>query len=215
MANRETPTKTTPIYLSGASRPELESRSGFGFMRTPQIKNRPLAGPWAADTGLFSAKGERAFNLDSYLAWLDSQDASTCLFATAPDKICDPVETLRRSAPVFAAIRERGYKPAFVAQDGLEHIADQIPWDDFDVLFIGGSTEWKLGPAAAALVREAKSRGKLVHMGRVNSERRYQYAARIGCDSVDGTFLAFGPEKNLPRLTGWVERARIQGELAA
>jgi hypothetical protein len=40
-------------------------------------------------------------------------------------------------------------------------------------------------------------------MGRVNSGRRWQYAEALGCDTVDGTFLAFGPDENLPRLRSW------------
>ena len=71
------------------------------------------------------------------------------------------------------------------------------------MLFIGGTTEWKLGRHARALVREAKQRGKHVHMGRVNSAKRYRYAEAIGCDSADGTFLTFGPDANLPRLLAW------------
>jgi hypothetical protein len=46
--------------------------------------------------------------------------------------------------------------------------------------------------------------GKGTHMGRVNSNRRLQYAATIGCDSADGTYLAFGPDQNLPRLLWWL-----------
>jgi len=26
----------------------------------------------------------------------------------------------------------------------------------------------------------------------------------IGCDSVDGTFLTYGPERNLSRLLSWI-----------
>jgi hypothetical protein len=69
---------------------------------------------------------------------------------------------------------------------------------------IGGTTSWKLGPAAAALAAQARRRGLWVHMGRVNSLRRLRYAAAIGCQSVDGTFLAFGPDRNLPELLGWL-----------
>jgi EAL domain-containing protein (putative c-di-GMP-specific phosphodiesterase class I) len=76
-------------------------------------------------------------------------------------------------------------------------------WDEIDCLFIGGSTEWKLGPAAAELVAIANSLGKWVHMGRVNSERRYRYAEAIGCDSVDGTYLTYGPDKLLPIVQAW------------
>jgi hypothetical protein len=43
----------------------------------------------------------------------------------------------------------------------------------------------------------------------------YEYATRLGCDSADGTLLAFAPSKKVPRLTGWVQRAAMRGELAA
>ncbi len=98
-------------------------------------------------------------------------------------------------------IRALGYRVAFVAQDGQESLP--VPWDEFDALFIGGSTEWKLGPHAREIAAEAKRRGKWLHMGRVNSERRFKYAAAIGCDSADGTYLTFGPDVNLPKLLSW------------
>jgi hypothetical protein len=79
-----------------------------------------------------------------------------------------------------------------------------VPWDEFDALFIGGSTEFKLGPVARPYAARRSARGKWLHMGRVNSERRFAYARAIGCDSVDGTFLTFGPETNLPRLLTWL-----------
>ena len=74
-----------------------------------------------------------------------------------------------------------------------------MPWDDFDALFIGGTTDWKLGDGAAQLVREAKRRGKWVHMGRVNSLRRMIYAESIGCDSADGTMLKYNPSAPVHR----------------
>ena len=79
-----------------------------------------------------------------------------------------------------------------------------VPWDDFDVLFIGGSTAWKLGSHMRRLATVANRRGMYLHMGRVNSLRRYRYAEAIGCDSVDGTYLTFGPNINLPRLLWWL-----------
>lgn len=48
----------------------------------------------------------------------------------------------------------------------------------FDVLFLGGSTAWKLGSAARRLTTEAKARGKQVHMGRVNSLKRLMLRGR-------------------------------------
>jgi hypothetical protein len=95
-----------------------------------------------------------------------------------------------------------GLPVAMVAQDGLERF--DVPWPWFDVLFLGGSTGWKLGPHARALAAEATARGKLVHMGRVNSLRRLRYAAEIGCTSADGTFISFGPDRRLPEALGWL-----------
>lgn len=174
----------------------------LGYIDTPAQGNRRLTGvTWCADNGCFSNgyPGDAA-----WYAWLDANAASTgsCLFATAPDVVGDAAATLTRSLPWLPRIRALGYPAAFVAQDGLENLV--TPWDEFDVLFIGGSTDWKLSHHARALVREAKHRGKHAHMGRVNSRRRIRYAHAIDCDSVDGTFLAFGPDVNLPKILRWM-----------
>lgn len=129
-------------------------------------------------------------------------DTSHCLFAAAPDVLGDAAATLKRSAYMLPWIRYIGVPAALVAQDGLEDL--DVPWDEFDVLFLGGSTGWKLGPAAAWLAGEAKARGKRVHMGRVNSLQRLWHAVSIGCDSCDGTYLAFAPDANLDRLLPWL-----------
>jgi EAL domain-containing protein (putative c-di-GMP-specific phosphodiesterase class I) len=88
-----------------------------------------------------------------------------------------------------------------------------LPWTQFDVLFVGGTTEWKLGLEARGLVAEAKRRGKHVHMGRVNSEKRLRYAAAIGCDSADGTCLTRGPDVNLPKVLAWLRAVNEQPPL--
>lgn len=175
------------------------------MINTPMQGNAiPEGSAWCADNGCF---GKGFPGEDAWLAWLDSftpEQRARCLFATAPDVVADAAGTLERSRPWLPKIRELGYPAAFVAQDGLENMP--VPWDEFDALFIGGSTEWKLGPHAARLAREAKARGKWVHCGRVNSERRLRYCAAIGCDSVDGTYLVFGPDQNLPKLKRWLDR---------
>jgi len=175
-----------------------------------------------------------------YLRWLGKMlpVASRCRFATAPDVVGDAAATLQRSAPFLPVIRALGYAVAFVAQNGLE--VSPAPWGAFDVLFIGGLPEcppcgyvrpltekkrkrcphcgrlladWKLGPQARELAREAKRRGIWVHMGRVNSGKRLRYADHIGCDSADGTYIRFGPDTNLPKLRGWVRSVNDQGVL--
>lgn len=200
------------MYLSGAVRAELEGRRpDLGFMVTPEMGNAVdlTASTWAADNGCFTHP-ER-FDLERYLGWLAARPPHTCLFATAPDVVGDAKATLERSAPVLPRLRALGYRAALVAQDGLEALP--VPWDSFDVLFIGGSTAWKLSDAALELVREAKRRGKWVHVGRVNSYRRLRLFTDAGADSADGTFLAFGPSANLPRLEAWLNRLQSQPSL--
>lgn len=203
------------IYLSGAVRPELLTIPNTGFMLTPNMGNRPdlSVTPWGADTGCFSAA--QSYRHGRYITWLEETMAvyrSTCLFVTAPDVVGDAAATWARSAPLLPLIRALGYPAALVAQDGIERMT--IAYDAFDVLFIGGTTAWKLSAFVRdVLVPEALAQGKEPHMGRVNSETRLRYARDIGCRSADGTFLAFGPDKNLPRVRRWMTGLRLQRSL--
>ncbi len=189
------------------------TRGELGMMSTPAQPNRIEPGwYWAADNGCFG----KGYPGDvEYLRWLAERQplAGMCQFATAPDVVGDAKATLKRSAPFMPVIRALGFPVALVGQDGLERLP--VPWDAFSVFFIGGSTEWKLSPQAAGLAAEAKARGKWVHMGRVNSRKRLRYAEAIGCDSADGTFLAFGPDVNLPQLLGWLGELGSQSALEA
>lgn len=148
---------------------------------------------------------------ERFLAFLGTfaHRAADCLFAVAPDVVGDARATLARSLPMLPRMRQLGFMTAFVAQDGLEDMVSEIPWDLFDVLFVGGSTDWKMGPAAARLVALAKAHGKLVHFGRVNSHKRMKYAESIGCDTADGTYLTFGARKNLPNLLAWLDNINL------
>jgi hypothetical protein len=172
---------------------------------TPKQGNVPVPGvAWCADNGCF---GKGYPGDEAWFAWLqrNAYRAASCVFAVAPDVVGDAAATLERSAPWLPKIRALGYPAAFVAQDGLENLV--TPWDDFDVLFIGGSTEWKLGGHVRALTAEAKDHGKYVHMGRVNSGRRFAYAQLIGCDSADGTTLAKFPDATLPDVLAWLRKS--------
>ncbi|HEX8631607.1 MAG TPA: hypothetical protein VF755_25905 [Catenuloplanes sp.] len=174
----------------------------LGMIATPACGHTVRAGvDWIADNSVFAGHypGDQR-----YLAWLRKRahHAGRCALATAPDVVGDAAATLARSAPMLPAIRALGYPVALVAQDGLEHLT--VPWTSIDALFLGGSTSWKLGPAAADLAAQARHQRRHVHVGRVNSLRRLRYAASIGADSADGTYLAYGPDRNLPTLLGWL-----------
>lgn len=203
------------IYLTvppnEARLPEYR-RLGVGVILTPAMGNAtiPPGLVWAADTGCF--KDPDGFDLGRYLRFLArwGAQAGPGLFATAPDVLADPAETWRRSEPVLPVLRELGHRAALVAQDGL---ADP-PWDEFDCLFVGGTTGWKLAEGTWRLALEAKARGKWVHLGRVNSWRRYGAAhASAAYDSADGTYLGWGPDTNLPKLARWIARADHQPSL--
>ena len=194
------------LYLTGADNApvrEAASTHPIGVLCRPGNAvhlNISAYQAWAADNGCFSPSG-KPFDAERWFTWLSGIDPAGALFAVAPDVVGDAVATLERSTPWLSRIRGLGFPVAFVAQDGIENTV--IPWGSFDALFIGGSTEFKLSNRARRLTRKAKNRGKHVHMGRVNSKRRFDIAASWGCDSVDGTFLAFGPDLNLPRLLSW------------
>ena len=201
------------LYFANPCSPRVVDamRDGLlGYIDTPAQGNvRPNGMTWCADNGCFGSgyPGDEA-----WFGWLEAHanDAETCAFAVAPDVVGNAAATLARSLPWLSRIRDLGYPAALVAQDGLEGLS--VPWSELDALFVGGTTEWKLGRYVPPLVREAKERGKWVHMGRVNSALRYRYAEYIGCDSVDGTFLTFGPDKNLPILLSWGAHPLLIGE---
>lgn len=200
------------IYLSGcAARERMPDmvRAGIGLMLTPLAGHRPAwaieANVWAADNGCYSA-GDR-FDLGRWLAWLDRMAVARdiCLFAAVPDVVGDARATLARWEATAHLVRPTGYPLAYVLQDGQEHLP--VPWSEVDAVFVGGSTEWKLGSGARSLVSEARHRGKWAHMGRVNSGKRLLYASRIGCGSADGTYMAFNPAEAIARMGRWLRQA--------
>ena len=90
-----------------------------------------------------------------------------------------------------------------------------IRWDEFDCLFIGGRDDFKEGPLVREACREARRKGKWVHMGRVNSLRRMRIALDFGVDSVDGTYLLHEARKGrageAPHdVVGWLRRLHAE-----
>lgn len=195
------------IYLSGCvTQTQLANpRPDLGLMLQPGMGN-VVDGrfqPWAADNGCY-AQGER-FQAGDWLEWLAGlrRYRERCLFAVAPDVIGHAEATCERSRPYLATIRQLGYRAAYVAQNGQERF--DPPWSEFDCLFVGGTDWWKFSEPAYQLVTEAKARGKWTHQGRVNSLRRLIACQVSAFDSADGTFVAFGPDRNLPQVYDWLD----------
>jgi hypothetical protein len=214
------------LYLTGhSSAPvrDVARELGLGLLLQPgnsYAKHVDDYVAWALDNAMFSAEQWSWFIADltgsrdrSADEWLERYEAlltrlephrTTCLFVVIPDTPGDCEETLWRLLHVAPILRRHGFPVAFVAQDGLEEW--EIPWGLFDVLFIGGTDAWRASDAPGELIAEAKLREKRVHWGRVNSYRALQRAADLGADTADGTFLAFAPSGNIPRLRRWLEK---------
>lgn len=207
---------SAPLYLSPPSTAAIRSVMRCGEMAailTPAAGNPvPDDALWAADNSAFTG----AYPGDvGYLAWLHrlAVHADRCLWAVAPDVVGDHLATWARSREVLPRIRELGMPAAYVAQDGMEYDHSADLWAAFDVLFIGGSTPWKLGPHAIELARVALDHGLAVHLGRVNSLTRLRFADHIGASTADGTYLTYGPDKLLPTVRGWMRDIREQRPL--
>lgn len=182
----------------------------IGLMLTPlSEKKRPSSEwQWAADNACFANK----WRASRWLKWIEElSDPATAVFATVPDIVSDHAGTLVRWKQWSSAVRDRGFKTAFVLQDGAS--VSTVPFDELDAVFIGGSTEYKLSCDARRIVDTAKHLDKWVHMGRVNSLRRLRIASEWGCDSVDGTFIAYAPDYNTGRLIAMLDKLIMQPSL--
>lgn len=221
------------------ARPAMQAGE-FGAVITPQQgMYQDLGGvELIVDNGKF---GQGYVGDVQFLAFVARLPAGADIrFVVAPDVVGDAAATVKLSGPFLPVIRAMGHRVAFVAQNG--QTPDRVPWGQFDVLFLGGVaeclpcgwtrpaeqrawkfcpecarplTEWKLSVAALALAEAALERGADIHMGRVNGPGRLAVAKAWGCTSGDGTLLAFGPVKNLPRVQRMIRRVGQQDPLWA
>ncbi len=178
------------ILVSGSTRTVREVAARYpaylGHLTTPRNGNRQrtlaVTGlPWAADNGAFSGFDEALFRrMLGRCVGLPN-----LLWVVCPDVVADAAGTLLLFEQWVFEIRGLGLPVALVLQDGQENLP--VPWRYLDAVFIGGSTAWKLGGAAYALVCEARRRRLWVHCGRCNTLRRLTIMHEWGCDSVDGS----------------------------
>jgi len=195
------------IYLSGHRTSHVHRN--LGFMTSPRIGQLPFQGEWwALDNGCYSDPG--GFSIQRYLGFIQrlAPFRETCLFVTAPDVPFDAEGTVARWQEYGAGVRALGFPVAFVTQDGMG--IEDVPWGDCDALFVGGSTRWKLGHESTSLITHALQLLKWVHVGRVNSLKRLRAAQIAGAQSVDGTYLKFGPDTNWPSLQSWLGELEVQ-----
>lgn len=149
-----------------------------GQLITPLSGFVNRGGKFAIDNGAFSG-----FDADKFRRKLarEKPNRERCLFVACPDV----VGSARRTLEVWRRWEAElvGWKRALVLQDGIEDL--EIPWDDIDAVFVGGSTAFKTSDAALGCAAAAKILDKWVHVGRVNTPHRMDRWLEKA-DSADG-----------------------------
>jgi hypothetical protein len=155
----------------------------LGQLLTPLTRFSNGGDTFAIDNGAFSGFDAKAFRS---LLEREQPNKQQCLFVTIPDIVGNARRTLelwqRRAR--FA----QHWPAALVAQDGIEDM--EIPWCDMAAVFIGGRDPWKDSQAALDIVKTAKALAVHVHVGRVNTAKRFRLFAEAGADTCDGSGVA-------------------------
>lgn len=180
----------------------------MGLLMTPRNHTDPKGLPWAMDNDAFSG-----FDIAAYCKMLASCSRyPNPLFVVAPDVVGDAKATMRRFMEWHPILTEFGYPVAYVLQNGLEGVG--VPWELCSAVFVGGDTPFKYTEIVRRTLCEAKDRGKWVHFGRVNTQRRIEYVASLGTvDSFDGSQFSRWSKTHLRR--GALSTEHVQAPLAA
>lgn len=179
----------------------------LGCLPTPHTKNDPKALesiglPMAADNGCFGG-----LDAEKFVVMLNAfRESGVKLdWVTVPDVVADGDETFRLWGRWERVVRAFDFRPAMVLQDGMTRF--DVHQFDPPVLFIGGSTGFKLGQLAADLTADWRAKGRPVHMGRVSTEGRVRYAVEIGCTSIDTSGCSRWPDVMIPKMLRFIRRA--------
>jgi len=184
----------------------------IGNLHTPDSIRKPKPVPFALDNGVYGAwSNGREWDEVKYYKALDFYDPLECRWTVVPDWVADKKLTLKKWDEHSDRIRQKGFTLAFAVQDGMS--PDDVP-DDADVIFVGGSTEWKWR-TLPIWGREFER----VHAARVNTYRLLWMADDCGVESCDGTGFTRGDQKQWNGLCEYLEEStagkRNQRELFA
>lgn len=101
------------------------------------------------------------------------------MWILVPDVVANRVATLENWEKYAPMVSKYGWPLAFAVQDGM--LPSDVPLNA-DVVFVGGSTEWKWRSVSMWC-----EHFQHVHIGRVNSLHRLRHCQACGVKSVDGT----------------------------
>ena len=160
-------------------------------LRTPATGYARMDGvQWVMDNGSFSNFEERSFLRMACVGIADRE----CLWIAMPDVVGNHGETVHLFdkycdllSRMWIPSPDLSKKACFVLQDGCN--INSVPWERITAVFLGGSDKFKMSRIAYLILKEAKRRGKWVHVGRVNTPPRIHYFYEVA-DSIDGSGIA-------------------------
>ncbi len=152
--------------------------------RTPLTQYKSGHIPFILDNGAFTE-----FDEDKFLRMANaSKNNIFCKYIVMPDVVGDAQATFNQFRHYKNLLGLRSNQTAFVLQDGAE-TGNMPDWNEFDCLFIGGTTEFKMSHKAYTIAKEAISKGLYVHVGRVNTPVRI-IKWHGNCHSIDGSGIS-------------------------
>lgn len=158
--------------------------------------------PYALDNGAFSVwiKGlefdDAAFRVHLKNFVFQRQKP---LWILAPDVVANKVGTLCEWSQWEPELRAFNLPLAFAVQDGME--SQDVP-ETADVVFVGGTTEWKW-----KTLPMWASKFPRVHVGRVNSLDKLWICHDFGCESCDGTGWFRGDRNQIDGLNSYLRES--------
>lgn len=192
----------TVHYLAG----RFPGRLGWLIGPTARFKTKLRHWiPYALDNDAFStwSQGREWSEKEWYelLKWARMSGMKPC-WALVPDVVADKQGTIDRWFKYKEHAIGFGWPLAFAVQDGMT--PEDVP-KDADVVFVGGTTEWKwrnLGLWTRQFRR--------VHVGRVNSLEKLWVCQDFGVESVDGTgwFRDSENSEKINRVVQWLSGIR-------
>jgi hypothetical protein len=176
----------------------------IGWLLSPDGWRKPPSWmSYALDNGAFGAwVNKRPWDAEAFRAHIEkSKTAHKPSWVVVPDVVTDMEATIiswHEWSPQLRAILPN-VPLAFAVQDGMTPC--HVP-KDADVIFVGGTTEWKWRNLYSWTDNFPR-----VHVGRVNSERMLWMAHDAGAESCDGTGWMRGGEERLDDLVRYLEES--------
>lgn len=167
-------------YLAG------RAPGSIGHLYTPNRTERPKSWlPYCLDNGAFAAKiNGREFDWDAWHVALDRYTAhpQAPIWLVVPDVVFDGTATLEQWNQLAERYRKLRVPLALAVQDGITPDDVRGLAVQPDVIFIGGSTDWKWDSLASWCGEFSR-----VHVARVNGRKGLDAAYLAGAESCDGS----------------------------